>query len=127
MRIFIKMSLVQVSYEDFSRFQLTTKGIMRKLVSIMRGRVVDHQFIDDMKEWLEKLVRLVTTVDPELQSSVINDVSGVRCAFANLDVFGNFGEFSSHLFNIVMFIRENEMKMCREELRYIIKMIQYYY
>jgi hypothetical protein len=126
-RIFIKMSLVQVSYEDFSRFQLTTKGIMRKLVSIMRGRVVDHQFIDDMKEWLEKLVRLVTTVDPELQSSVINDVSGVRCAFANLDVFGNFGEFSSHLFNIVMFIRENEMKMCREELRYIIKMIQYYY
>ena len=121
------MSLVQVSYEDFSRFQLTTKGIMRKLISIMRGRVVDHQFIDDMKEWLKKLVRLVTTVDPELQSSVINDVSGVRCAFANLDVFGNFGEFSSHLFNIVMFIRENEMKMCREELRYLIKMIQYYY
>ena len=128
MRISIKMSLVQVSYEDFSRFQLTTKGIMRKLISIMRGRVVDHQFIDDMKEWLEKLVRLlVTTVDPELQSSVINDVSGVRCAFANLDVFGNFGEFSSHLFNIVMFIRENEMKMCRDELRYLIKMIKYYY
>jgi hypothetical protein len=121
------MSLVQVSYEDFSRFQVTTKGIMRKLISIMRGRVVDDQFIDDMKEWLKKLVRLVTTVDPELKSSVINDVSGVRCAFANLDVFGSFGEFSTHLFNIVGFIQENEGKMCREELRYLIKIIQFYY
>lgn len=127
MQISIKMSLVQVSYEDFSRFQLTTKGIMRKLISIMRGRVVDDQFIDDMQDWLKKLVRLVTTVDSELQSSVINDVSGVRCAFAKLDVFGSFGEFSNHLFNIVGFIQENEMKMCRDELRYLIKMIKYYY
>jgi hypothetical protein len=121
------MSRVKVSYEDYLLFQQTTKGITRKLISIMRGRVVDDQFMDDMEDWLKKLVRLVTTVDTELQTSLINDVSVVRCAFANLDVFGSFGEFSNHLFNIVGFIQENEGKMCRDELRYLIKMIKYYY
>lgn len=121
------MSRVSIGYEDFSRFQQTTKGVTRKLISITRGRAVDNQFIDDMMAWLKKLVYLVTTVDPELKSSVINDVSVVRCAFAKLDVFGKFGEFSSHLFNIVLFIQENDVKLCQEELRYMIHMIEVAY
>jgi hypothetical protein len=127
MQVSSRMSTVQVSNEDCRVFQHKTKGLTKKLISIMRGRVVDQQFMDDMQDWLKKLIHLVTTVDPELQSSVINDVSVVRCAFAKLDVFGEFGEFSNHLFNIVMSIRENEGKMCRDELKYLIKMIKFYY
>ena len=121
------MSRIAIGYEDFARFQQTTKGVTRKLISIMRGRVVDRQFIDDMMEWLKTLIYLVTTTNPELKSSVINDVSVVRCAFSKLDIFGKFGEFSSHLFNIVLFIQENDVNLCCEELRYMINMIEFSY
>jgi hypothetical protein len=121
------MSHVAIGYEDFSRFQQTTKGITKKLISIMRGRDVDEKFIDDMLEWLNKLKYLITTVDHELQNSMINDVSVVRCVFAKLAVFGEMGEFSSHLFNIISLIQENNVKKTRISVRYLISMIEMLY
>lgn len=121
------MSRVAISYEDCHHFQLTTKGLTKKLINIMRGRDMDEQFIDDMRIWLNNLTHLVTIVDRELQSSVINDVSLIRCIFAKLAIFGDFGEFSSHLLNIVMLIKENDIKECRKELRYLINVLEFYY
>ncbi len=119
------MSRVEVSYDDFHRFQMTTKRITKKLISIMRLMCdVDQKFIDDMIMWINQLNFLVTIVNPELQSSVINNVCVVRCAFANLAIFGNCGVFSSHLYNVVAFIEENEVEMCRDELRYLIATIE---
>jgi hypothetical protein len=120
------MSRIEISYYDYIPFQQATKGLTRKLISIMRGRDVDVQFIEDMLAWMDKLTYLVNITDIELKSSLVNDVSVVRCVFAKLDVFGSFGEFSNHLFNIVMFIRDNEVKKCRSELRYLINMVKLY-